>query len=101
RLIAFGAHLVEERPAVGAGDHQVEHDEVRLLEPQLAERAVAVVDGLDPEPSRGQMPPHPLLEDRVVLHDHHRRHPGTGRRPAHPRADVYWEPPSPDGTRWA
>jgi hypothetical protein len=81
------------------GQHQVEDADVGPLEAQLAQGAIAVVCVLDVEARLPEMAPHHAREDRIVLHDQHRRHErqstdhGRGSNPgpgSQPPADVLY-----------
>ena len=70
------AHRLDQLPAVEAGQHQVEHADVRLLEAQACECEVAAVDADGVEAGGLDVPRDRLRDDGVVLDDEHLRHPG-------------------------
>ena len=65
--------------AVGAGQHQVEDDQVRTLVLDERDRRVAV-PGLERAVAlAAQVLDDDLADDRLVIDDKHRRHPGIVR----------------------
>ena len=74
RADPLAARLLDHAPAVDAGEHQVEHADVRLLVAEPGQPGLPVRDADGIEPGSGQVTGHPLGDDVVVLDDQHFRH---------------------------
>jgi hypothetical protein len=74
RADPFGARRLDHPPAVDAGQHEVEHADVRLLVPQPCEPGLPLVDPERIEPGSVQMARHPSRDHVVVLDDENLRH---------------------------
>jgi hypothetical protein len=71
---AFGARALDDVPPVAPGEHEVEHTDVRPLEPELRHALVALPDHDGLEPAGREVPGHALGDDVVVLDDQDSRH---------------------------
>jgi hypothetical protein len=71
---SLGPHGLDQLPAVEAGQHQIEHAGVRLLEAEACEALLAVRHPRGVEAGGVQVPRHALRDDLVVLDDQHLRH---------------------------
>ena len=75
RADSLAPRLLDHLPAVEAGQHQVEHADVRPLVAQPRKAGLAVRDPDGVEPRRLEMTRHPLGDQVVVLDDQDLRHP--------------------------
>ena len=74
RADALAARRLDQLPAVRAGQHQVEHADVRPLVAQPREPGLAVRDAERVEARDREVPRHPLGDHVVVLDDQDLRH---------------------------
>jgi hypothetical protein len=74
---ALRPQRLRDPPPVLAGEHEIDHRDVRALEPQLAQCRVAVVGPLDVHARPAQMGGHGVRDDAVVLRDEHPWHTGA------------------------
>ena len=72
---SLASRLLDHLPPVEAGQHEVEHADVRSLVTQPGEAGLAVRDPDGVEPGRLEMTRHPLGDQVVVLDDQDLRHP--------------------------
>ena len=74
RLDALRAQRLGDPPAVGAGQHQVDHGHVGALVAELRDRAVAVLGDLDVHARAAQVRRHGVGDHVVVFGDQDSRH---------------------------
>ena len=70
----FGAHRLDQLPAVEAGEHEIEDARVGLLVSESRESLLAVGDPDRVESGRAEVSRHPLGDDLVVFDDEHLGH---------------------------
>ena len=68
---------LDQLPAVELGQHQVEHADVGILEPQARQPELAAADDDRVEAGRREVPRHPVRDDVVVLDDQDLPHAPT------------------------
>ena len=80
RADPLGARRLDQLPAVELGQHQVEHADVGVLEPEAREPELAAADDDRIEPGRDEMARHPVGDHVVVLDDQDLGHGPTIER---------------------
>src|SRR5581483_5429345 len=74
---SLGARRLDQLPAVELGEHQVEHADVGVLEPEPRESEVAAADDDGVEPGGDEVAGHAVGDHVVVLDDQDPRHVST------------------------
>ena len=74
RADPLAAGLLDHLPAVDAGEHEIEHADVRPVVAQSREARLAVRDADRVEPRGLEVARHPLRDHLVVLDDQDLRH---------------------------
>ena len=79
--VAAGAQLTADLPSIKAGQHQVEHDQVRRPRQQLLQRDLAVGGAVDLEALALQIEPHKVDDVLFVIDEEDRlAHEAMSRR---------------------
>ena len=74
RADSFAADRLDDAPAVDAGQHQVEHADVRLSVAKARQAGLALVDDGRLEPGQREMLRHAAADDGVVFDDENAGH---------------------------